>query len=364
MWRRVLVADALAAAGLGAAAIAALIAVWSVPLYPAAMPSWYVLFLDLCRPAAVLVLQPERRCAAATWAGVLIGIAALAKVTALFALAGACWALVALRQSEDRERRGAPEIIAAALVFSVLVWRLANPLLSLAVVEHIVLPPVAIVCGLAIIEFRQGRANGFGIDPELWRRAAALLAGAAIPVAIYAAWLGSHAALVPFLDSLHNVVGRRTAAAALEPASSAAILYALPVVAILLGAGAFLRIRPWMLGVAGVACGVLAWLSDSVHVGFWNVLFGLLPLGALLFAIAAPGQRIRAAQSSPALLVFVPLAGDDGADAIPVRRSDLLSLRPAADPHCCGNGCRVAAVAAHPGALPASSPSSTSVRSA
>lgn len=293
----------------GAAVVAALIAVLSVPLYPAAIPSWYVLFLA-CASGAVLVVWPERRYAAPFAAGALIGIAALAKVSAVFALAGAIWALVALRQAEDRTRRGAVEVLIAAVVFSGLVVRLVGSSLNSRVLMHIVLPPVAVVLGLAWRELNHARLRGFGMDVELWRRIAALVAGAAVPALAYAAWLSRNEALTPFIASLHAVIGRRAASASLPPPSVTSILYAVPLAALLLGGGRQLRIRPLFLGGSGLVLGVLAWYrQDGYHV-IWSALRGLLPLGAVLFCIAwqidtpAPATTPRRA-----VMVFVPLTG-------------------------------------------------------
>ena len=172
----------------GAALVAALIAVWSVPLYPAAMPSWYVLFLA-CAAGGVLVRWPRRAYTAAFAAGALIGIAALAKITAAFALSGAAWALVAIRQDEDVPRRGAIEVPIAAVAFGLMVLRLLSSSLDARVLAHLALPPLAIAAGVAWREIRHGRVHGFGVDTELWRRVGALCAGVAIPVALYAAWL-------------------------------------------------------------------------------------------------------------------------------------------------------------------------------
>lgn len=310
----------------GAAVVAALIAVLSVPLYPAAMPSWYVLFLS-CAAGGVVVTWPSRRVAAAFLAGVLIGIAALAKITAIFAFAGIVWGLVAMRQAEDRERRGAVEVLLGALIFCVLVIRLVSSLSTGRVLFHIGLPPIAVVAGIAILEIRQGRARGFGIDTVLWRRVAALAAGAAVPTLIYVAWLARHDALLPFVASLHAVVGKRAAFASLPPPSVRSILYSIPLLAILFAGGSRFGIRPLFLAAGGFVLGVLAWFYAYIHADFWNALRGLLPAGALLFAlawasdlVAGPLGRIHGAVAPGgpsgqqptgaglrALVVFVPL---------------------------------------------------------
>ncbi|MGH7593348.1 MAG: hypothetical protein ACRELE_05790 [Gemmatimonadales bacterium] len=176
------------------------------------MPSWYVVFLAAVA-GVVLVVGRRRSRAAAFAAGRLIGLAALAKVTAAFAPAGGIWALVALRQDQDRSRRDAVEILVAALIFSGLVIRLVDTSLTGRVIAHLVVPPLAVTASLAWREFRQGRARGFGVDRELWLRIGALAVGAAAPIVIFAWWLAQHDALTPFIASLGSVVGRCAAQA-------------------------------------------------------------------------------------------------------------------------------------------------------
>lgn len=295
---------------LSAAIVAALLAVWSVPIYPAAMPSWYVLFLAAAA-GVVLVMGQRHSRAAAFAAGGLIGLAALAKVTAAFALAGALWALVALRQDEDRSRRGAVEVLVAALIFAGLVFRLVDTTFTGRVIAHLVVPPLAVTAGLVWREFRQGRASGFGVDRELWLRIGALVAGAAVPIVIFASWLARHDALAPLIASLGSVVGRRAAQAWLPPPSIVSILCAVPLAALLLSDNSRLRIRPYFLAGCGVAFGVLAWFRHEAYGDLWGALRGMLPLGAVLFALAwgrgLPEEGSLVARR--ALIVFAPLTG-------------------------------------------------------
>ena len=293
----------------GAALAAALIVMWSVPLYPAAMPSWYVLFLT-CAAGGVLVLSPRHRYRAAFVAGGLIGLAALAKITAAFALSGAAFALVAMRQDEDAPRRGAIEVVVAAVVFGLMVLRLLSGSLDARVIAHLALPPLAIAAGVAWREIRHGRARGFGVDPELWRRVGALCGGAAIPVVLYGAWLARHDALMPFLASTHAVVGGRVASASLPPPTVRSIVYALPLLAVLLGSAAWMRVRPAVVLVAGIALGILAWSSPTVHGDIWKAFRGLLPAGAVLCCILWPrGLGAGDPVARRALIVFAPLTG-------------------------------------------------------
>ncbi|HEY3933489.1 MAG TPA: hypothetical protein VGL65_02635 [Gemmatimonadales bacterium] len=292
----------------GAALAAILLAVWSVPLYPAAMPSWYVLFLG-CAAGAVLVVWPGRPQVAVLLAGFAIGIAATIKVTAFFALAGALWALVALRQAESRDRRGSIEVLVAAPVFMVLVLLLLGRDINGSVLAHLALPPLAVVAAIAWREGQQVRASGAGFDAALWRRAGTLVGGTAVPIAAYAAWLARHDALMPFLSSLRIVVGQRVASASQLPPAATAVAVALPVAAILFGVGRWFRVRPAVLVAGGIVVAVVAWSRGSAYREAWSVTRGLLPASALFFAAAWP-RLSRSDLTIPlrGAAVFCPLA--------------------------------------------------------
>jgi hypothetical protein len=292
----------------GAALIIAFVATWSVPLYPVAMPSWYVLFLT-CGAGAVLVRWPGRNARALFVAGALIGAAALLKVTAVFALAGAGWALVAMRQAEDVERRGAIEVIVAAACFAVLVLRLVSSLLSLDIVAQLAVPPIAIVVGIAWREIRQGRVRGFGVDADLARRLILLVAGAVVPVALYGGWLATRGALTPLLASLRDVVGQRAAAAALDPPTAASIAYGLPLLVVLLAASKWPRGMAAGTAVLGTLLAALAWFYPDLHTHIWDGARAMLPLGAVIFCVAWPRLPSDSAVATRALAAFAPLAG-------------------------------------------------------
>jgi hypothetical protein len=293
----------------GAALAAALIVVWTVPLYPAAMPSWYLVFLT-CAAGAILVTSPHRAMRAAYLAGFVVGVAALAKITAIFALAGAAWAVVAIRQEDEDRQHAAGEVVVAAVVFTLLLIRLTSSLLDANVAAHLVVPPVAVALGIAWREVRYGRRVGFGVDLDLWCRVGALVVGAGVPVGIFAIWLARHDALLPFLANLHAVVGRRAASAALAPPSAGSTLYAVPLLAVFLGAAVRVRsgVMSAVVGVAGVTLGVWGWLSPDVHAHIWEGFRGLIPAGALLFAVLWPRGLVSGDPvARRPLIVFVPL---------------------------------------------------------
>jgi hypothetical protein len=293
---------------IGAAVGAALIAVFSVPLYPAAMPSWYVMFLA-CAAGGVLATWTNRRHSAAFVAGFLIGLAALAKVTAIFALAGAGWALVAIRQAEDADRRGAAEVILGAIFSAAAVVHLVSARPTARIAAHIALPALAVIVGIAIREVAQIRIRGIGFDVKLQRRIAALAAGAAVPALLFAFWMARHDALVPFVASLGAVVGQRAAFASWAPPSLRSILFGVPLLVVLFGTGRFFRVGTAVVVGAGLFVELYTWFHPYVHGHIWAALRALLPLGALCFCVT--WSRIAQRSLTPArraLIVFAPLA--------------------------------------------------------
>jgi hypothetical protein len=293
----------------GAALVALIVVAFTIPVYPAPMPSWYILFLA-CAAAGVLVVGIAHPRRAAFGAGLIIGIAALIKVTAAYALAGALLGIIALRQQEDRSRRAAIEVIAGTVLFALLVVRLTGTWLTPRVLAHLTLPAAAVAIAIGWRELRHGLTHRFGIDIELWRRGLALVAGTAIPVALFAIWFQHEDALAGLLTALFQVVGHRTSSAAFPPPSVRSVLFGVGLLLVLVGGGRRLAIRPGMLVALGAAILLLAWVYPFVHADIWRAIRGVVPAGALLFAFA--WSRDRDTPSSFAArgrAVFVPLTG-------------------------------------------------------
>lgn len=157
-------------AGPVAAGVGVLVAVaWSIPAYPAAMPSWYNLFLALAAVAAGLRhLETERR----GWlvvAGACAGLSVTVKVAGFYMLA----ALLLFAVHREQElARGAMEhspeepipaptarihslvVTAALALFVAAVTTLVLPLAAPATFLHFALPPAALAGWLAWREWR------------------------------------------------------------------------------------------------------------------------------------------------------------------------------------------------------------------
>jgi len=149
-------ASACAAGGVTLLALA-----WSVPNYPAAVPSWYNLFFATFGAAALLrYLEVHSR----RWvflAGVCAGISILAKITGLYFFAGVLLFFVFCEQglsrecsqkSSDRARFYTTTIVSCLILFLILLFRLIHKLPELSFLTYFFVPSVALVIFLVARE--------------------------------------------------------------------------------------------------------------------------------------------------------------------------------------------------------------------
>ena len=261
------------------AALAALVALaWSVPIYPAAMPSWYVLF-GITAALAILVQDGATgRRRALLLAGACLGVALLAKVTALYALAGVLIALGRIRQIEDPAGRARPMLMVGAAAFIVAAGAVVRGAPTPRVLVHVLLPTVALVAVVLATEVRTGLARGVGGDAVFRRQVTWIAAGVALSVVPFLAWLAAHGALAPLLHSLAGVAGERAANAHQSPPSVTAMLYGLPL--LLLLAGVIVRqLRLGLLLIVLAMISIVAWDHPPVHRAIWLAVRGIVPLG-------------------------------------------------------------------------------------
>ena len=184
-------------AGPEGAAIATLLAVvWSVPTYPAAMPSWYNLFFATFGTAALMRFTETAHKRWIVGAGLLGGLSILVKIVGLYYVAAALLFFVWHEYQTARDHnpagpgrvyRGYAVFVTAALVvFVVMLVRLAAVLPSHSRILHFVLPGTLLAVFLAVKEWRD--PPGIGSGPRfraLATLSGSFLAGAAIPIALF-----------------------------------------------------------------------------------------------------------------------------------------------------------------------------------
>ncbi len=177
----------------GPATIATILAVlWSVPNYPAAMPSWYNLFFATWATAAAFrFIDTEHR----RWlivCGLAIGLSILIKIIGLFLLAGIILGLAwgeqtHSAQSPSSSRASAYSVtLTAGLVGLVLaLYRLVSVVGHVTPALYFVVPTAALVSAVVLREWR----GSYRSSPERFRTAvswlAPLVVGTAIPIVIF-----------------------------------------------------------------------------------------------------------------------------------------------------------------------------------
>ena len=281
-----------------AVVITILAAWWSLPVYPAAMPTWYLLFF-----ATWIVVALERWYVTRTvrWLaviGLLCGVAITVKQTGLYLLAGGLLGILFCEQEQTRHRwNGLPAgrtdnvVLFLLALLGALVVKLLSVGIGSGELLHLLLP----ICGvLALAALREGRLSDAGVRRRLalLQAAAVVAAGAAVPIAVF---------LLPYLrhggldELFRGAVGAgivRIVALhlAMRPAGTLLIavlpVYGVLVIEVLARERRVLRVIAAVLGVA------LLWYSIRSVGGYrrlWYFGTSLLPLA--VGASVAAGYR-------------------------------------------------------------------------
>ena len=293
--------------------------VWSVPCYPASLPSWYNLYLATFGTAALLRYVDRRRRRWLVVAGLCGGLSFLVKVVGLYFVAGALLFFVYREQcetGEDRVGRGGGRaygvvVIAGLGLFVVALLALVGRYIDPPTAVHFVLPGTALAAALALREWRSPRADGGRRFARLLGEILPFLAGAAIPVALFFAWYASQGALSSLLHGVFVLPRLRLSAArfALPP-----LLLTLPFTGLLLlvlvpAAAARGREARWLaalLAVAGAAVIVLSATQRFVYLGVWLAI-RLLPV-----ILVVAGLPLLMPADSPSAGAGSPPDGDAG----------------------------------------------------
>ena len=282
--------------GAGLAALTAF--VWSVPNYPAPIPSWYILFVTTFAALALLRWHETKRTRWLIVAGAMGGLAFLFKLTGIFVLMGGGLALVAAEVSATEAAAAPSSADGPARRRGPFGWAIPA-LLLLAVLAlarvaggadrellRFVVPTAVLALGIAA-RISQGSVLP---DRDRWRalagRLTPFLIGAALPVLLYFTIQAALGALPMLFEGVFVTPFRRVTFASMRPPSTASLLFFLPL-------GLLLRV-PSTRGTVRRALPVLAAL--------W--------FGAIVFS---SGTSIRAYQlgwiSAWGLLFFVALEG-------------------------------------------------------
>lgn len=283
----------------GAVLVTAAALAWSVPNYPAAMPSWYNLF---CATWGLLALARWYEDGRRRWlflAGLAGGISFLFKLPGLFYLAGVGLALVwaTAPPLADRKPRGLALVqvgLAAVLVAAVaMLWRVAGAGGAREVVRFVM--PVAVVSlAIAVREWRGGGMGAGERGRALARLAWPVALGALLPVAGFGLAFAAAGGLDELLRGVFITPFRRVTVATTRPAPLQALLGALPVLW-LLWPRRDIRLARWSVRLAPVVLllGLVLYLSGQrfqfYRVGWWAG-------WSLLILVAVAGAWLVAAR--------------------------------------------------------------------
>jgi hypothetical protein len=307
---------------LGAGMTTLLAVSWSFPNYPAAMPSWYNLFLATFGAAALLRFLEVRRWRWLFVAGVCGGLSILIKVIGAYYVAGVLLFFVFLEQSEnggDRERNSGLGYrifsTSGLLTFLGTLVYVMRGRLSLAELYHFVLPSVVLV---GLILLGEQRAAGGTLDRlrRLWRLGLPFGGGVLIPIAIFLtpyAWSGTLGTF--FQGVLSSAAARAKDLAVIRPAPAQYGVFVLPLVA-LLAAALFWdkfqgRVVGGAIGLGAVVIVVRSTQSAGVLSGIWFSVVTLTPVVVVAGACALFAMKNwhRDAQmKSHQLMLLVSLA--------------------------------------------------------
>ena len=288
----------------GAALAAAGAAVWCLPGYPAAMPTWYNLFLAVVALLAFVRFLESGRTSWLFAAGLVSGVSVLFKVVGVYSLAGLLLALMLCRPWIDSgksvgvgpSRWNAGLVSVGAVVYSVLLTRLVwGGQVSPAHVFHYLLPGLSLLLGIVLVTWALPGGRALPALPFL-RQVAILLTGFALPLLVFTASYVPSGALADLWEGVVLLPQRRFAFASGAPFPLRRLLPALPGVLLLVAA----MVAPgrWRLGASWALGGVLV---CALALGRWDPVFGavwyaaralptlLVMVGLLLIVLSARG---------------------------------------------------------------------------
>jgi fermentation-respiration switch protein FrsA (DUF1100 family) len=295
---------------MAAGAVTLLAVVWSLPNYPAAMPSWYNLFLATFGILALLKHLEDRRQRWLVAAGVAGGLSFLVKVIGLYYVAGVLLFLVFHAQEEGRAGPGPhqPRGTAYAIFVSVALLLFVAALAAL-VREHLRAPevvhflvPAALIAGLLV---RGEWTAPAGTSTERFGRLARLVApfllGVALPIALFLVPYVRAGAVGDFVHGVFVLPTKRLGVTELRMPSLWTALALLPLGVLARHARRPLTRRESTLLIAALVLLLLA--SRFVawpYLGVWSAARNLVP-ALVLVGVMVLARRRGADEGDPLL---------------------------------------------------------------
>jgi hypothetical protein len=301
---------------------------WSVPNYPASMPSWYCLFFATFGIAALLKHLESRNSWLLVVAGLCGGFSFLVKSPGIYYVCGALLFFVFLEQSKAQEDSRTRDSNSAAsgklyrlfLTISVLLLVtaltfLVQRLASFSVLFHFVLPGLTLGLLLLSRESRIVTASDTVRFRRLFQSVVPFLAGATAPLVVFLIPYALSHSLRSFYDGVFVIPFVRLKMASFRPPQIGDLIALIPLVGIL--AFAWFSKRRESLPVASTLLAALILMmivapSDTMLYRFiWMSVFISIPavivVGVLAISRGANGWAFTSIRSQQVFLILSAL---------------------------------------------------------
>ena len=252
---------------IGAALVTVTAVVWSVPNYPASVPSWFNLFCATFGALALLLGLETRRAHWFVFAGVAGGISFLFKLSGIFYLLGGGIALIAtsFRSKPDgvsAGTRSGAAFVAAMLILVLAV--LAVPITRAGTNEMVrfLLPLGALFAALIWREWKHGGTTVLERGRALFETLGPFVLGALLPLIVFAAFLLWTGALSETIDGVLVKPFRRMDSAMMHPPPPSALINSIGL-GLLLAMSANRRVTTIVAIVAAVVFAAVVYSSGG-----------------------------------------------------------------------------------------------------
>ena len=262
---------------IGAALVTVTAVVWSVPNYPASVPSWFNLFLATFGALALLRgLETERR----HWfvvAGAAGGISFLFKLSGIFYLLGGGIALIATSFQAKPDGASAGTRSGAALVAVILILvlgALAVPITRAGTGEIVrfLLPLGALFAAMMWREWQHGGSTALERGRALFQALGPFVLGALLPLIVFLVFLLLTGALSQTIDGVLVKPFRRMDSAMMHPPPPTELIYSIGL-GLLLAMSASRRVTTVVaIVIAVVFAAVVYWSGGNPRIYAMGVL--------------------------------------------------------------------------------------------
>lgn len=295
-----------------AGAVTLLVVAWSLPNYPAAMPSWYNLFFATFGVAALVRYLEDRRSRWLVAAGIAGGLSFLMKVVGLYYVAGVLLFLVFHVHEKSRATKVGTEtgigyaafVSVCLLAFVVAIAALVSKQLLPGTLLHFLVPPMFVAALLAQNEWKEPAGASRERFIELMRLVGIFLGGVAIPVGLFLVPYVLSGSAGAFVYGVFVLPTKRFAFAA-SNAPQPSTLGAMIPLALLLYCAWRLKSRtpPWIVVALALVLALLCFVTAQNRMLYREVWYSVRSLIPVLVAlgVAVLSRRRAADESSPLL---------------------------------------------------------------